>query len=278
MSTDTSSEPRKPEWLVPDYPPLTGEVGQAAVNGQLLYYPKAVRSNKDLPVSKQHNGLVSFVLLKEPQKLKSGKPLYGFFKLRGNYSDLEQAESKGARIVREQDSKYKIRVCDVGEWLPLTDDDGLVQKNVNVNLDATDEERKREIAMREEEANRAAKMRELREREEEVRNGGDYNDDKSHINYYTMKMVVWIRIQENIEMLQKQISQLEGKLETTRDLLRDLDEKHPEHYKMWVDNYNVERRKSGFPDYTPTQREVERYLATAGKVAAEGPDVVARVD
>ena len=258
-----STEEKRPEWLVPDYPELTGDVGQAAVNGQMLYYPKVARSKKDVSVSKQHMGLISFVLLKEPQKLKNGKPLYGFFKLRGNWADLEQAESKGSRIVREQDSKYKIRVVDVGEWLPLTDDDGLAQKNVNVNLDATDEERKREIAMREEEANRAAKMRELREREEEVRNGTDYNDDTESLDHYTMKMVVWIRIQENIEQLRNQIASLEGKLEGTRDTLRNLDAKHPEYQGSWIDNYNIERRKSGIPDHVPTQRELDRYVATA---------------
>lgn len=273
MSSETQE--KRPEWLVPGYPELAGEVGQAAVNGQMLYYPKVARSKKDEGISKQHMGLVSFVLLKEPQKLKNGKPLYGFFKLRGNWADLEQAESKAARIVREQDSKYKIRVVDVGEWLPLTDDDGLAQKNVNINLDATDEERKREIAMREEEANRAAKMRELREREEEVRNGGDYNDDTKSLNHYTMKMVVWLRIQENIEQLRTQISSLEGKLEGVRDTLRNLDDEFPEYQRSWIDNYNIERRKAGIPDHVPTQREIDRYAATARKTSGDGEVPVA---
>jgi hypothetical protein len=260
---EIKTSPQQPSWLVPTHPPLEGEIGEAAVNNQLLQYPKVVRSNKDTPISKQHTGLVSFMILKEPKKLANGSPLYGFFKLRGNWADQEQAESKGARIVREQDSKYKIRVVDVGEWLPLTDDDNLVKKNVNVNLDATDEERQRELAVREEQSKQNRIMKELKERQEEVQNARDYNDDKEGLDFYTMKRVVWLRMQENIMLLRNQISQLEGKLEGTRQTLRDLDLAHPEYAEEWIGNYNKERRKGGIPDYTPSSQEEEKYMATA---------------
>lgn len=255
-------EIKVPSWLVPTHPPLEGDVAKAAVDGQILHYPNVVRSNTDDPVSKQHTGLISFMILKEPRKLKNGSPLYGFFKLRGNWADQPQAESKASRIVREQDSKYKIRVVNVGDWLPLTDDDSLVKKNVNVNLDATDEERQREIAVREEQSKQNRIMKELKEREEEVKNAQDYNDDTESLDFYTMKRVAWLRIQENIFLLRNQISQLEGKLESTRDLLRDHDNKHPKYAEEWIENYNKERRKAGIPDYTPGSKEEEAYAAT----------------
>ena len=77
-----------------------------------------------------------------------------------------------------------------------------------------------------------------------------------------MKMVVWIRLQEHIDVLRNQITQIEGKIETARGVLRDLDIAHPDYRLGWIDNYNVERRKAGIPDYTPTNREEERYAAT----------------
>lgn len=52
------SQEKRPEWLVPGYPPLKCDdaVGKAAVEGQMVYYPKVVRSNADYPISGQAMG------------------------------------------------------------------------------------------------------------------------------------------------------------------------------------------------------------------------------
>jgi hypothetical protein len=246
--------------LSPTYPPLTGTEAALAVENQIGYYPKVVRSKKDTSVSKQHVGLISFMLLEEPKMTKQGRCL-GFFKLRGNWADLEQAESKAARIVREQDSKYKIRVVDVGEWLPLIDDDKLVKKNVNINLDANDEEKLREDAARKEEEKKRQHMREMKEREEEIKSAKDYNDDEKSLDFYTMKRVAWLRMRENIEQLENQKISIEKKVQETRELLNSLELDYPDYREAWIDNYNRERRKAGIPDYTPSQREEAAYSA-----------------
>lgn len=246
-------EPKKV--LDPTHPALTGDEANAAVQNQLIYYPQVVRSQTDTPVSKQHMGLISFMMLAEPRQTKDGKKILGFFKLRGNWSDLEQAESKGARIIREEDSRYKIRVVDVGVWLPLCDDDSLVKKNVNINLNATDDERHREDAARAEESKRRQIMREIKEREIEVKSGKDYNDDEADLNFYTLKRVTWMRMRENLESLENQRNSISKKLIETREKIRELDDKFPDHKDNWLDLYNTERRKAGIPDYTPSQKE-----------------------
>jgi hypothetical protein len=248
------------QWLVPDYPVLRGEVGQAAIDGQILYYPKVTRSMRDEPIETQTRGLVSFMFLKEPRQTTTGKNLYGFFKLRGNWADENQATARASRIVTEQDSKYPIRVAHVGEWLPLTDDDSLAKKNVKVNVDETKEQKDLREAASQEEEKRKRIMRELKEREDEIKNAKDYNDDKEDIDFYTMKMVVWLRLQETIELEKRKIVDLEGKLLETRKLLHKLDDTHPEFNELWIENYNRERRKAGIPDYVPGNMELKTYL------------------
>ena len=250
-------------WLVPDYPVLAGEVGQAAVNGQIVYYPKVVRSQNDEAIENQGRGLVSFKLLKEPRQTKEGKRIVGFFKLRGNWSDDNQALARASKIVREQDSKYPVRVAHVGTWIPLVDDDAMARKNVNVNLEETEEEEAaRRKAAEEEEAKRKRIQREMEERKEEITNAKDYNDDTESLDYYTMKMVVWMRLQESIALEKKKLQGLEEKFDGICKTLSELDSKHPTYTESWVDNYNIPRRQAGIPDYIFSQMEAEEYTRT----------------
>jgi hypothetical protein len=251
-------------WKVPGYPVLTGEVGEAAIQGKLVYYPQVTRGDRDFPVPQQGMGLISFMLFKEPRKLKSGAPVYGFFKLRGNYSDKDICTSKASEIIRSQDSRNKIRVAEVGAWLPITDEerDGIVQESVDVKDEETEKDKMKAVAIREERAKAERIMKELKDREKEVVNAKDYNDDPESLDFYTMKKVAWQRLRETIEIQKNKTKDLEEKLKLTRGLLASLDEKHPEYATDYIENLNVERRKAGIPDYVPNEEENKIYDAT----------------
>lgn len=243
----------------PNHLPLEGAVAEAAVSNLMVEYPRVVRSVRDYPIPNQSNGLLSFMLFKEPKILKSGKPIYGFIKLRGNWADSDQCKAKASEIVRQQDSAHQIKIAEVGAWVPITEDTNFVKENVEVKTNMTEQDRLREIAAKENRDKQEQVAREIREREQEVKNGHDYNEDPDSIDYYTMKRVVWLRLQENIDMLRNQITSLEGKLNDTRVLLGELDEQHPTYIEDWIENYNKERRKAGIPDYIPSTREEEAY-------------------
>lgn len=265
------AESKKAEWVVPGYPPLTGEVGEAAVEGKLVKYPQIARGNKDYPVPQQAMGLISFMLFKEPKKLQSGSPVYGFFKLRGNYADEDICVSKAGDIIRSQDSKTKIKIAEVGAWLPITDEErgGIVQKSVDIRTEDSEKDKIREEAHKQEQAKAERIMKELKEREKEVREGRDYNDDPDSLDYYTMKKVAWQRLRETIEIQKKKTLDLEEKLVLTRKILAELDERHPSYAVDMVENYNKERRKSGFPDYVPSEAEEKVYADTKPSVVPQ---------
>lgn len=263
MSSSTT-----PEWLDATHPPLEGAQAKTAVVSLISdrsppasgEYPKIVRSQTDIPLANQSFGLVSWMLFPEPKKLKSGKPVYGFIKIRGNYTDVDLCKNRAADIIRVQDSRNKINILPVGSWLPITDDDGVTREVVNVNTDEDGLAPIREAAAKESEKEQARIMREVRERAEEVKHGKDYNDDLEHIDYYTMKRVTWMRLLERRQILQKEMDSIGDKLLDTRKLLFKLEQSHPNYTTGWIDHYNIERRKTKIPDYIPSSAQEEEYV------------------
>lgn len=244
---------RTPEWLVGDYPPLKYDlVGKAAVEGQLVEYPQVVRTMVDPPVNGQRLSLLSFMLFSEPRKLSNGVPVYGYVKCRGNWADENQAKFEASKIIREYDSKYQIRIAPTGVWMPITDESAFVKDQLDVTV-REGEKALRDQAMKEKEAKERAIMREIREREEELRNDGDIYDDPESLRYYSMKRVTELRLQEKRDELLRTVEGIKASILKVQRESKTIELTHPEYVDQWVDCYNEERRKSHVPDYVPSE-------------------------
>jgi vacuolar-type H+-ATPase subunit I/STV1 len=77
-----------------------------------------------------------------------------------------------------------------------------------------------------------------------------------------MKRVAWLRLHEHLEQIRDKEEDLTKKWKATRKLLSDLETKHPEYAKVWLDRYNEERRKNKIPDYILGPGEEELYQKT----------------
>jgi hypothetical protein len=217
-------------------------------------YRQVVRTVSDEPITNQTIGLLSFILFEEPKKTKRGKNIFGFVKLRGNYADEHAARRNASNIVKEQDSKYRIRLGPVGTWLPITEDDDFVKDQLDVRLN-DDEIQLRDEAAHEEEIKRQRKIRELREKEDQVKDErNDLYADREGLEYYTMKRVTEKELHNNVDIIRNKLEDIISKLNTVRQEVCDLDAKHPDYDGQWVERYNVERRKSGIPDFIPNER------------------------
>jgi hypothetical protein len=248
-----------PEWLSEEWSVLSNDsIGKAAVNGQLVAYPKVVRTQTDPPIPNQTLCNTSFMLFAEPKKLKSGKLLYGFVKNRGNWPDEMSARRSATNIIKEVDSRFQIRMAPVGSWLPITDDDGFVQELIDVKM-SDDEKHLRDEAAKEKQSKDRQIMRELREREEEVKSGGDIYDDPTSLKYYSMRRVTEIRLIETRERHVKELKELAGTLKRVMTETKTLERSHPEYLEEWLECYNVERRKSGIPDYIPGEDHIREH-------------------
>ena len=253
-------EDRRPPWMIPNYPPLKCDdpIGQAAVNGQLVEYPKVVRQRGDKPMRSQQVGLISFMLFKEPRKFKTGQPVYGFFKLRGNYSSKCEAENRAGKIIREMDSRFVIRMAPVGQWLPITEEMGFCKDILDIKM-REEEPALRDKAIKEKQKKERKRMKEIQRAEREVKESGDVYDDPSSLDFYTMKRVTELRLKEQIEFRKKGITSMENKVKATQKILKRLELENPEYSNQWLDRYNEKRKEGGIPDYLPPEKQLEDY-------------------
>ncbi len=247
-------------WFQPGFPELKmDDVGKAAVNGQFVEYPKIVRGDNDPYIPGQQYGLVSFILFDTPRRFE-GKPIYGFVKLRGNYDSSEVAKAKADKIILEFDSKYQVRAAPIGQYVPITDNDRVVQDLIDVR-ESEKEIHLRDNAIKQKEKEIERQAREIREAEEKCRNGPDEYDDQESIRFYTMKRVTEMRVREACEAQLTKFAQLQKTLGETRLLLKKLEAKHVDYPCEWIGVYNDERAKSGLPKFVPSEKEFCDYEA-----------------
>jgi len=267
---EENKSPKSAKWLVPTYPPLRGDdtVGNAAVEGQLIHYPKVVRTMTDPPLVGQRLSCISFMLFKESRKLSNGVPVYGYVKMRGNWADESQAIFEASKIIKEVDSKYQIRVAPTGAWVPITDEQAFVKDQIDVQTNK-EEILLRGEAAKEKMAEEKRVKREIREREEELKNEGDIYDDQTSLTYYSMRRVTEKTL---LESYQRQINQLESTKKILMKVQRELKKlelDNSEYTELWVDRYNEERRKAGIPDYVPSEQEENAHVKAIRKISLD---------
>lgn len=255
----TSSDYKGPEWLVPDYPPLKYDmVGKAAVEGQMYEYPKISRGATDPPIQGQSVGNVSFMLFKEPRTLRTGKKVYGFLNLRGNFSDVDACKRQSCKIIREHDSRHQIRIAPVGHWVPITEEEAVCKEMEDVRM-SENEVHMRDAAQKEKLAETKRIQREIKERMEELQNDGDIYDDPESAKYYSMRRVTEMRLTEARTIKQKEMDGIEKNILKVRAELKNLDNKYSDYADRWLDIYNEERAKVSIPPFVPPDDQFEEY-------------------
>jgi len=260
--------------ITPNHPPLEQDSDscKAAIDGQVIQYPRVVRSGSDPPILNQLFGLVSFKIFNPPYMFR-GKPIYGAMKMRGNYPDENTALNKAHELVRSVDSKFQIRISNVGEWVLITDNDSVIKDLYD--LRENDEEkhiRDRIVHEREAEARKIAK--ELQENAEALKTGKDIYDCPESLNFYTMKRVTEMKLLEAVLIQERKLNETKNLLIKTHMILRLLEKDNPQYASEWIDNYNNERRKTSLPDFVASTKQFDRYDSTSlEKLQEEYPEI-----
>ena len=258
---DSKDAPKKPEWLIGDYPPLTGKIGDEAVRSQTIKFPKVVRQMDDPPIANQMYGNLSFMFFDSPKTLSTGKKVYGFCKVRGVWPTETTATEDSKRIIREVDSRFQIRIAPVGAWVPLTNENAFCRDLLDVTAKEDDMNQLRSEAVKQEEGDQRRIMKELKEREEEVREEDIYEDPAS-LKYYSMKRVTEMRLTEACRINRKKLEKTEHNQLKVRIELKQLERENSQYTSEWIECYNQEREKSGLFEYVPGENEFEEYEKT----------------
>lgn len=255
---------KKPGWYVPDYPALSNDlVGQAAVNGQLVKYPQIVRSNIDPPLIGQKNGLISFMLFNEPKMNENGKPVFGYFKIRGTQQTDEQSIMQSSRIIKEVDSKFKVLIAPVGHWLPISEDEFRVKEKITVKMEENETvlhgEAEKEAARKARKYKRELEERVQRLKDEEDEKEKSVGDDPDSLDRYVMRRVTEMSLTEAREVEIKKLEDICKNIEKTRTELAKLERAHPEYREQWLDTYNEARAKVKIPPLRPREGHFDEY-------------------
>lgn len=260
MSLQQSQNNKKniPEWSHPDYPTLkTGLIGKAACEGQVVEYPQVVRQDIDTPIIGQKYGNISFNFFEKPLMFQ-GKPIYGFFKLRGNHESAEVSRTDSYRIVRDLDSKFQVRIAPVGCWVPLTESDAVVKELYDVR-ESDKEIHLRDEATKKKEADSRRIQKEITEAQEQLEKGGDIYDDEENIRFYTMKRVTEMRLDESYQIQLIKLEELKKKRDEQRIIVKKLEKMYPSYSDEWLNVYNDERKKTSLPKFIPGETQFVDY-------------------
>jgi len=250
-----------PTWFSPDYPPLksSDDVGKAAMNEQVVAYPQVVRKMADPPISGQKYGNLSFMLFDTP-RMFNNKPIYGYVKIRGNHESDRVAREDAYRIVRDVDSKYQVRIAEVGVWVPITEIDAVVKDLYDVR-ENDKEIHLRDQAIKEKEREAARIANELKEAEKKLENEGDIYDNPDSLRFYAMKRVTEMTLMETFKAQRAKMELMDKKIAEQRIILKRLENLHPEYKVDWFDEYNNERKKSGIAAFIPGEKQFDEYEA-----------------
>jgi hypothetical protein len=126
----------------------------------------------------------------------------------------------------------------------------------------------RDQAVKDKEDERKRIQRELQERTEELKSGDIY-DDPTSLKYYSMRMVTELRLIEELERQQRQIQGVKDNIEKVRNELAELESTHPSYIEDWVECYNIERRKSGIPDFCPSEDFMSEHISAVKSIISQ---------
>lgn len=252
----------KPEWFSPDTPSLSSEALEKAINEQIDSYPKVVRKMDDPEILGQKYGNLSFMLLEKPVRFK-GKPIYGYVKLRGNYSNEQDCKTAAKKIIEEVDSKFQIKIAHVGQWVPITEFNGVVKDITDVGFSESAKNQGAENiqgeARKQKDKEAKRHLREIEEAKRQLIEEDDIYENPESLEFYTMKRVTYGKLVEAIDIQERKLAEIKTSLIENTIILKRLDQENSSYKDKWLDEYNQKREKVSIGHYHPPESEQAQY-------------------
>ena len=214
----------------------------------------------DPAIELQKIGLFSFLPAKGATPNEKG--IYGFAKMRGNYSTENEAEIAAEKIIRDTDSVNVIYHAYVGRPFPLTTSENYARNTSNIDI-KKDTVEAVSNAIKNKKSDDKKKADEIKSREEELLADTSPLKDKDLIdedNYVTLKVKKAQLSWTYLEHVNK-LTEIKGLILKTRDDLLFAYTNNPELETKFFDKYKSAREKAGLStDDFNTSKSFTRYL------------------
>lgn len=240
--------------------PLTNEELEDAYNDLCITkYSKVDRKFNDPPYRDQNYALFSFNPSSNAQPDSDG--FYGYIKIRGTFSRLEQAEERSKELI-QYFSANQIFICEVGVPTPLQKE---LPKNNVIEVENPNkpeellqydpirpkETLKYENLIKDQSLEEKKKINEIKQREEYLRADVAKNpNNKEPLEIYlelnqkrATASYLYTQHKEKLEEMKKLVI-------SSRKQISDMDEKHPELKDQFMDHYNESCKNCGIDKCT----------------------------
>lgn len=213
-------------------------------------FPRVDRTYADPPPSLQNIGLISFTPAKGAKPNSSG--VYGFAKLRGNYSTTQEADQRAEFLIRNVDSYHQIYHAYVGRPFPITASSKYSAETTEIDIRkemtasiSNDVKQKKMDEMKE--------IQDIKRREEVLVEESKKEEVDPYEEYITLKVkkaqISWTYL-EHI----KKIKEIKDIILKTRTEIVRIENENPEFKEKYFEKYMNARKESGFKD---TKHEME---------------------
>ena len=258
--TSTPEAPWRPNQSAPALTPTeTDEALKELSNISFVSkFPKVERTYADPVIPNQNIGLISFVPAKGAKPNEHG--IYGFAKLRGNYSSTIESNQRAEFLIRNVDSYHQIYHAYVGRPFPLTlsskysteVDEIDMRKHISDSISSDVKQKKLE------EKN---EIQEIKNREERLledsrkaQKDEPTSEDDIYEKYITLQVkkaqLTWTYLEH-----QKKMKEVKDILVETRHELVELDIAEPTFKEKYFEKYQKARLVAGLKNETKTETE-----------------------
>jgi hypothetical protein len=211
-------------------------------NFMKLEFPRSRKVRVDPELNNQRFSLVSFIPSKNATPDEDG--CFGVAKVRGAFANIEEADEWANNLIRNYDSYAEIDFVPVGREFPIMADNMVYVRetrevDVRKILDKTtkeylDKKREQEKQQIDEIKKRQKELQELPQEE-----------DKESIDYY-----IKLRVKRATSLMRKDeartvMNQCAQVIDATGVELNEVEEKHPEYAKTYLEQYETALKETG---------------------------------
>lgn len=215
-----------------------------------LLFKQSVKGISDPHLLGQEYGLFSFVPARNAKPNENG--VFGVFKLRGNFQTVEEAEQYSEMLIRKHDSYNVIHTVKVGNAIPLTINEGLVEEVKTVDLNQEVQKIVSEDIKQKRHQEKIA-IKSIQEREQQLlKENKEIMDDEykqDPMDSYIMLRVKKAQLMWTLSETRKRIvNEIIPALKKTKEEIRIQNEEFPEFDSLYYTRYKTARESVGIKD------------------------------
>jgi hypothetical protein len=246
---------------------VSSAVSTLSQKAYLEKFPQFDRVYCDPPMAMQQFGLISFVPSRGATPDSNG--IFGFAKLRGNFSTILESDERAEKIIRDVDSYNSIKHCVVGRPFPLTtsEDFSEVVNEIDIKKVATEEISSNIKAQR---AKDKDQVDTINKREEALREDVSKEVDP-YDEYITLRIKTAQLSWNYIEHIRK-IKEIKELVIAARKTVAEMDVTYPEFQATYYKKYMDARKEAGIKESSEDADNFIKFLVQ--DVPLEGIDDV----